>query len=204
MARKKTETKTAVKSTRKVSSRTASAAKSVKKGTAKKAVSTAKTKAAPKAAAKPVASKATASKATKASAKAKVTAAATGDAPLAGEALLKKVKELGNMSKEEKAKVCGYSATTKSGSERVNLMKFYNALIEAEGIDLDGKKGDASGRGGRSASYRITVQSNGNLLIGAAYTKQMDLTPGDEFQITLGRKHIKLTQLDSDGNSAEE
>jgi len=77
-------------------------------------------------------------------------------------------------------------------------MKFYNALIEAEGIDLDGKKGDASGRGGRSASYRITVQSNGNLLIGAAYTKQMDLKPGDEFQITLGRKHIKLTQLEGE------
>ncbi len=207
MARKKTVTKTAVKSTRKVSSRTASAAKSVKKGTAKKATSTAKAKAEPKAAAKKTTK--AASKTTKAPARAaKKTASASAsvaaiDAPLAGEALLQKVKELGNMSKEEKAKVCGYSATTKSGSERVNLMKFYNALIEAEGIDLDGKKGDASGRGGRSASYRITVQSNGNLLIGAAYTKQMDLKPGDEFQITLGRKHIKLTQLDG-GEPAED
>lgn len=139
------------------------------------------------------------SKATKVTAtQANASPEATGDAPLAGEALLNKVKELGNMSKEEKAKVCGYSATTRSGSERVNLMKFYNALIEAEGIDLDGKSSDSNGRGGRSASYRITVQSNGNLLIGAAYTKQMDLKPGDEFQITLGRKHIKLTQLDGD------
>ncbi len=219
MARKKTETKTAVKSTRKVSSRTA-AAKSVKKGAAKKPAATTKAKAAPKATATKTAKATTAkaakttkttkaaktTKTTKAAAskaKAKVAAASTGDAPLSGEALLKKVKELGNMSKEEKAKVCGYSATTKSGSERVNLMKFYNALIEAEGIDLDGKKGDASGRGGRSASYRITVQSNGNLLIGAAYTKQMDLQPGDEFQITLGRKHIKLTQLDG-GEPAED
>ena len=57
--------------------------------------------------------------------------------------------------------------------------------------------------GGRSASYRITVQSNGNLLIGSAYTKQMGLKPGDEFEISLGRKHIRLTQIDSDSNEAD-
>lgn len=115
--------------------------------------------------------------------------------PLTGETLLKKVKELENLSKEEKAKECGYYTVTKSGVERVNMMKFLNALIDAEGIELDGKSG-SNGRGGRSASYRISVQSNGNLLIGAAYTKQMDLKPGDEFEISLGRKHIQLKQLD--------
>lgn len=118
--------------------------------------------------------------------------------PLTGEVLLEKVKELGSLSKEEIAKTCGYAATTKGGVERVNMMKFLNALIDAEGIELDGKGKEANGRGGRSASYRITVQSNGNLLIGAAYTKQMDLTPGDEFKITLGRKHIRLTQDGAD------
>ena len=46
-----------------------------------------------------------------------------------------------------------------------------------------------------SASYRIHVQSNGNLLIGAAYTKQLGLKPGDELEINLGRKHIHLKQL---------
>jgi hypothetical protein len=115
--------------------------------------------------------------------------------PLTGEALLRKVKELGNLSKEEKAKACGYVTQTKGGVDRVNKMKFLNALIEAQGIELDGKQKDLNGRGGRSASYRIAVQANGNLLIGPAYTKQMDLEPGDEFKITLGRKHIKLTQL---------
>jgi len=43
------------------------------------------------------------------------------------------------------------------------------------------------------------VQSNGNLLIGSAYTKQMNLQPGDEFEISLGRKHIRLKQIDEDG-----
>ena len=115
--------------------------------------------------------------------------------PLVGEDLLKKVKELENESKEDKAKQCGYYTVTKNGIERVNMMKFLNALIDAEGIQLDTSSG-ANGRGGRSASYRISVQSNGNLLIGSAYTKQMGLKPGDEFIITLGKKHIRLKQLD--------
>lgn len=116
--------------------------------------------------------------------------------PLTGEALLKKVKELGNLSKEEKAKACGYFTVNKNGAERVSMMKFLNALIDAEGIELDGRA-NGNGHGGRSASYRISVQSNGNLLIGSAYTKQMELHPGDEFEISLGRKHIHLKQVNS-------
>ena len=115
--------------------------------------------------------------------------------PLIGEELLKKVKELETISKDDKAKQCGYYTVTKNGIERVNMMKFLNALIDAEGIQLDSSP-SANGRGGRSASYRISVQSNGNLLIGAAYTKQMNLQPGDEFVITLGKKHIRLRHVD--------
>jgi hypothetical protein len=117
--------------------------------------------------------------------------------PLVGEELLQKVKDLGSASKENKARECGYYTETKKGVERVNMMKFMNALIDAEGIELDSKVG-GSGRGGRSASYKITVQSNKNLLIGAAYTKQMGLKEGDVFEISLGRKHIHLKQLDRD------
>ena len=122
---------------------------------------------------------------------------------LKGKALLKKVEELEHLSKEEKAKTCGYYTVTKQGVTRVNMMKFLNALIEAKGIQIDSTQ-SSNGRGGRSASYRITVQSNGNLLIGSAYTKQMGLKPGDEFEITLGRKHIRLTQIDSNGESSPE
>lgn len=114
--------------------------------------------------------------------------------PLIGEELIHKVKELETLSKEEKAKVCGYVTVTKNGVERVNMMQFLNALIDAEGIDLDSTS-KANGRGGRSASYRIAVQSNGNLLIGSAYTKQLGLNPGDEFEINLGRKHIRLIHV---------
>ncbi|GBF81801.1 AbrB family transcriptional regulator [Aphanothece sacrum] len=118
----------------------------------------------------------------------------TQNTPLIGTALVDKVKELGNLSKEEKARACGYYTQTKNGIERVNMMKFLNALIDAEGIELDSTS-EGIGRGGRSASYRISVQSNGNLLIGSAYTKKMGLESGDEFEITLGRKHIHLKQV---------
>jgi hypothetical protein len=114
--------------------------------------------------------------------------------PLTGPELLQKVKDLGNLNKEDKARECGYFTQTKNGIERVNMMKFLNALIDAEGIELDSTL-NGQGRGGRSASYRISVQSNGNLLIGSAYTKKMSLQAGDEFEITLGRKHIHLKQV---------
>ena len=119
--------------------------------------------------------------------------------PLVGEELLQKVKDLGNASREDKARECGYYTETKKGVERVNMMKFLNALLDADGVQLDSKP-SGTGRGGRSASYKITVQSNNNLLIGAAYTKQMGLVEGDVFEISLGRKHIHLKQLDKDEN----
>ena len=43
-----------------------------------------------------------------------------------------------------------------------------------------------------------TVQGNGNLLIGKAYTAMLDLQPGDEFEIKLGRKQIRLAPLGAD------
>ena len=80
--------------------------------------------------------------------------------PLTGVELIHKVKELGDLSKPKKAKVCGYYSLTKNGLERVNMKQFLNALINAEGIELDGT-GKANGQSGSSsASYPIIVQSN--------------------------------------------
>ena len=39
------------------------------------------------------------------------------------------------------------------------------------------------------------AQFNGNLLVGKAYTAQLGLQPGDEFEIKLGRKQIKLIPI---------
>ena len=115
--------------------------------------------------------------------------------PLTGAALLQKVKTLATLSKTQKAKACGYYTVTKGGVERVNLLQFLKALIEAEGITLDGQVAEG-GRSGRRARYRIAVHANGHLLIGAAYTQRMGLKLGDTFELVLGHKHMQLKQLD--------
>ena len=110
---------------------------------------------------------------------------------LTGADLLTKVKELGDVSKTDLSNACGYVTKKKHGSDRVNFTAFYEALLNAKGIDLGG--GSAGiGKGGRKLSYIATVQGNGNLLIGKAYTAMLELNPGDEFEIKLGRKQIRL------------
>ena len=111
---------------------------------------------------------------------------------LTGSDLLAKVKELGDASKSDLVRGCGYVSTKKDGTERLNFTAFYEALLEAKGVSLGESGGKGVGKAGRKLSYVATVQGNGNLLIGKAYTALLDLKPGDEFEIKLGRKQIRL------------
>ena len=111
---------------------------------------------------------------------------------LTGSDLLAKVKELGDVSKSELARACGYVSTKKNGGERLNFTAFYEALLEAKGVNLGDSGVAGIGKGGRKLSYIATVQGNGNLLIGKSYTALLDLKAGDEFEIKLGRKQIRL------------
>ena len=110
---------------------------------------------------------------------------------LTGSDLLTKVKELGDVSKSDLVRSCGYVSTKKDGGERLNFTAFYEALLEAKGLSL-GNDGVGRGKGGRKLSYTATVQGNGNLLVGKAYTAMLDIKPGDEFEIKLGRKQVRL------------
>ena len=110
---------------------------------------------------------------------------------LTGQELLAKVKEMGDAPKTELATACGYVSKKKDGSDRVNFTAFYEALLNAKGIDL-GSGGKGVGKGGRKLSYTAKVQGNSNLLIGKAYTAMLGLEPGMEFEIKLGRKSIRL------------
>ena len=120
---------------------------------------------------------------------------------LTGTDLLSKVKDLGDVSKTDLARSCGYVSTKKDGGERVNFTAFYEALLEAKGVNLSNGGGPALGKGGRKLSYTAKVQGNGNLLIGKAYTALLDLDAGDEFEIKLGKKAIRLVPV---GGSDEE
>ena len=120
---------------------------------------------------------------------------------LTGTELLAKVKDLGDVSKSDLATACGYVSDKKDGGQRVNFTAFYEALLNAKGIDLGPGGGAGIGKGGRKLSYTAKVQGNGNLLIGKAYTAMLDLNPGDEFDIKLGKKAIRLIPA---GGSEEE
>ena len=116
---------------------------------------------------------------------------------LTGSDLLTKVKELGDVSKTDLATACGYVSKKKDGSDRVNFTAFYEALLSAKGIEL-GLGSAGIGKGGRKLSYTAKVQGNDNLLVGNAYTAMLDLAPGDEFVIKLGKKVIRLVLVGSD------
>ena len=112
--------------------------------------------------------------------------------PLTGKKLKAKLKALQGATKKEIAKACGYASKTKTGQERINITSFYKALLEAEGMTFEAQPSESGGRG-RPPTYRTTVHKNGTLLIGASYTTEMGLNPGDEFVLTLGKRGIKLT-----------
>ena len=127
-------------------------------------------------------------------AKAKKTPATEKIIPLTGKALKLKLKELANLTKTETAKGCGYYSIDKSGKVKVNLTKFYDAVLQSTGINVN-EESHVDGRG-REASYVATVHKNGQILIGAAYTKALNLSPGDEFEIKVGYKHIRLRAIE--------
>ncbi len=116
---------------------------------------------------------------------------------LTGKSLLQKIKS-SNLPKRELAKDCGYYTVSKDGETRVNLADFYDAVLAAKGIALE-PKSEKEGRG-REATYRVTVHQNGQIVIGSSYTQSMGLKPGDEFEIKLGYKHIRLIQIDDRKN----
>jgi AbrB-like transcriptional regulator len=115
---------------------------------------------------------------------------------LTGADLLAKVKELGDVNKSDLVRACGYVSTKKDGTERLNFTAFYEALLNAKGMDIGSSS--KAGKAGRKLSFNTKVQFNGNLMVGKAYTALLDLKPGDEFEIKLGRKQIRLVPLGSE------
>ena len=109
--------------------------------------------------------------------------------------LLAKVKERGDVSKSDIVRSAGYVSITKVGTERLNFTAFYEALLEANGMHLGAGSSGGKGKPCRSLSYATKIQFNVNLMVGKAYTAQLGPKPGDEFEIKLGRKQIKLIPL---------
>ena len=95
------------------------------------------------------------------------------------------------------------SPLQKNGCKHLNFTAFYEALLEAKGVSFGVGGVGGVGKGGSKLSYVATVQGKGNLLIGKSYTALLDLKPGDEFEIKLGRKQIHLTPVGSTDEDEE-
>jgi hypothetical protein len=66
-------------------------------------------------------------------------------------------------------RACDYVSGKKDGGDRMNVMAFYEALLEAKGMNLGG----GTGRGGRGRpnqqlSHATKGPINGNLMVGKA------------------------------------
>lgn len=114
--------------------------------------------------------------------------------PLTGPELLAKVKQLGDVSKSDLVRGCGYVSVTGSGKERLNFTAFYAALLDAKGLSLLPSKKPP----GRKLSYRTKVLSTGHVQVGAGYLQSLGIEPGAEFEIKLAKSGAITLSLAQD------
>jgi len=104
---------------------------------------------------------------------------------LAGQELLAKLKECGDMNKSDIVRECGYIK-----NDKLCYTQFYEALLEAKGLQMN-----KPAKRGRSLTYKTKVLFNGRLMIGEGYIQEMGFVPGDEFEIKIGRKSVTLAAV---------
>lgn len=84
--------------------------------------------------------------------------------PITGKALLQKVESLRGLSRQEIARLYGYYTETKDHQIRVNITKFYEALLVADGIAFE--PGQTKDERSKGASVRDDIKM----------TKTIDIT----------------------------
>ena len=112
--------------------------------------------------------------------------------PLRGDELLDKVRSLGDASKSDLVRACGYFTRRSDGTERLNFTDFYEALLEAKGIDAAPEGVSGVTEDARQLSYICKRRSDGSLVLTKAYTLLLNLLPGDEFYVVLDESNIIL------------
>lgn len=84
---------------------------------------------------------------------------------LAGTERLAKVKELGDTSKPNLVRGCGYVRAKKDSGERQSFTVYYETTLEAKGMSFGAGSGDGQVWPARQLSYATTLQFNSNLLV---------------------------------------
>jgi hypothetical protein len=91
-----------------------------------------------------------------------------------------------------------YVTCSKDGREHLQFTEFYEAILEAKGVHLPGRRSGLLARRnaqGRQLSFNTHVHFNGNLMVGRAYLAKLHLQPGDRLRIQFDGAGIRLTPL---------
>lgn len=113
--------------------------------------------------------------------------------PLVGPELLSAVREIGPALKSDIVKACGYVSEKPDGTQRINFIAFYEALLAAKGFGLPtNHMPGRSHKRGKPPSYTTTVHSTGNIVVGKSYVDLLRANPGDEFEIKVTKSGIRL------------
>lgn len=110
---------------------------------------------------------------------------------LIGDDLLARLKELGDVSKTEKAAACGYFSYKSNGTIRYNYTAMYQAISEANGVPLERKV-----KGKRSLKWQAQVLTTGAILVGSRYVEELGLKPGDKIGLTRSGKKLILEAVE--------
>jgi antitoxin component of MazEF toxin-antitoxin module len=130
---------------------------------------------------------------------------------LEGAALVAKIKSVSGLSKADIVRACGYVSRKKNGSERLDFLAFYEALLEAKGLQA-GSRESAAMPNPRSIkkrikgneSFQVLVANEGSVLLTRGCARQLDLQPGDKFRVRLKSGAIILDPVDLDEDAEVE
>ena len=106
---------------------------------------------------------------------------------LTGSELLSKLKTLEDASKTERCDATGYYTVREDGSRRYNFTALYQAIAEANGVQLQPKR-----RGKRKLTWKASVLTTGAVLIGTRYCQELGLEAGDSVTIVKSRGRLVL------------
>lgn len=109
---------------------------------------------------------------------------------LTGKALLSKLEQLKNLSREEQAKACGYTISLDSGGERAAKLAFLDQLAIANGYSSSKSISESSSGG---LSYFVKVQASGLVSIPRVAIEQLRLEPGEKVEIKYFRNRLILS-----------
>lgn len=108
---------------------------------------------------------------------------------LTGKALLSKLEQLKNLSRDEQAKACGYTISLDSGAERAAVKAFLDQLAIALGYTSSKSISESSS----GLSYFVKVQASGLVSIPRVAIEQLRLEPGEKVEIKYSRNRLILS-----------